>query len=126
MPEELAPIYAALPKAFDQLPAAFHEWKGTSGEPALMLGAEKVKWVDFFLADVEEWKLVKVDSSEEGLNLRFEGTAARPLRGLAVADIDGKHAYYDVNLPWLDPDTKPAARPTARPTASRRATRTKR
>jgi hypothetical protein len=119
LPEELRPIYAALPKSFEELPTAYHEWKGTPGEPALTLGAEKVKWVDFFLADVEAWKLVKVDSSEEGLNLRFEGSAARPLRGLAVADIDGKHAYYDVNLPWPDPD----ARPAGRATASRRATR---
>jgi cytochrome c biogenesis DsbD-like protein len=120
LPADLAAHYAEVPKAFDQLPTAQHEWNGSPGQPALRLSADRVKWIDFLLADVERWKLVRVDSSETGLNLRFQGTAEGPLRGLALAEVGGKQAYYDVTLPWPAPDAKPQARATRRATGNRR------
>lgn len=119
LPADLAAHYAEIPQAFDDLPAAAFEWKGTGASPALTLSADKVKWIDFMLSDVERWKLVRVDSSDKGLNLRFEGSGDAPMRGIAVAEVAGKHAYYDVNLPWPPVETKPQARPTKRASNSR-------
>jgi hypothetical protein len=35
------------------------------------------------------------------LRLKFaSASSAGPLRGLAVAEVEGKTAFYDVNLPW--------------------------
>jgi thiol:disulfide interchange protein DsbD len=111
---DLAAHYAELPTAFEELPTAQHEWKGTATQPALNLSADRVKWIDFLPSDVERWKLVRVDSSENGLSLRFEGNNEGPMRGLALAEIGGKQAYYEVNLPWPEPDAKPQARATRR------------
>jgi DsbC/DsbD-like thiol-disulfide interchange protein len=119
LPADLAAHYAEIPQAFAELPTAAFEWKGTGSNPALTLSADKVKWIDFMLSDVERWKLVRVDSSDTGLNLRFEGSADAPMRGLAVAEVGGKHAYYDVNLPWPPAETKPQSRPTKRASNSR-------
>jgi hypothetical protein len=120
LPADLAAHYADVPKDFTELPTAQHEWKGTPTQPALRLSADKVKWIDFMLADVERWKLVRVDSTETGLNLRFQGTTETPMRGLALAEIGGKQSYFDVTLPWPDPEAKPQARATRRPTGTRR------
>lgn len=116
LPADLAAHYGEIPQAFERLPAAQFEWKGTGANPALTLSADRVKWIDFVLSDVERWKLVRVDSTESGLNLRFEGSADAPLRGIAVAEIAGKHAYYDVNLPWPPAETKPQTKPLKRAT----------
>jgi len=42
-----------------------------------------------------------VKPSGHALQLKFQGKASdKPLRGLAVGEVDGRTAFYDVNLPW--------------------------
>ncbi len=101
LPEQLVAHYEALPKAFAALPRANHDWKRGAGTPALSLTAPPVKWVDFFPGDVDQPKLLGVKPSPSSLDLRFESAGAdKPLRGLAVGEVQGKTAFFDVNVPW--------------------------
>lgn len=113
--DDLAQHYAELPQAFEDLPTATHEWKGSVERPLLALSADKVRWIDFLLDDVARWKLVRVESTELGLNLRFAGAGGQRLRGLARVERDGKEGYYDVDLPGPEASA-PQARATRRPT----------
>jgi len=70
------------------------------GKPALTLSAADVKWIDFFPGDLEQPKLLGVDSKGAALRLQFAKSSSGPLHGLAVAEIEGKPAFFDVNLPW--------------------------
>ena len=101
LPEELAAPYSTIPKAFADLPEASHDWKVSRGKPALTLAAADVKWVDFFPSDPEQPKLLGVDHKGDALRLKFANSpAAGPLRGVAVGEVEGKQAFFDVNLPW--------------------------
>jgi hypothetical protein len=102
LPGALEHYFSALPKAFDDLPDAHGEWKkGNAKRPALTLEARDVQWHDFFPGDPEQPKLVGVKPSGHALQLKFQGKASdKPLRGLAVGEVDGRTAFYDVNLPW--------------------------
>jgi DsbC/DsbD-like thiol-disulfide interchange protein len=101
LPAELAPHYAAVPTAFVDLPESNVDWKGGPKHPALTLKAPEVKWVDFFPGSEEQPKLIAMKPAGDELRLKFAGaSSAGPLRGLAVAEVEGKTAFYDVNLPW--------------------------
>lgn len=102
LPPELAVHYAAVPKAFTDLPESKSDWKkGSRQRPALALSASDVKWLDFFPGDAEQPKLIQVKPAGDVLNLKFEGTSASmPLRGLAVGEVEGKPAHFDVSVPW--------------------------
>jgi DsbC/DsbD-like thiol-disulfide interchange protein len=101
LPAELAPYYASVPTAFVDLPDSNVDWKGGSKHPALTLKAAEVKWVDFFPGSEEQPKLIAIKPSGDELRLKFASASnAGPLRGLAVAEVEGKTAFYDVNLPW--------------------------
>lgn len=101
LPDELVAHHASIPKAFADVPTANHEWKGSLARPALTLTAPDVKWVDFFPSELEQPKLIGMKPSGDALSLKFEGTSpSRPLRGLAVGEVEGKVAFFDVNVPW--------------------------
>lgn len=101
LPRSLAAAYAALPRAFAELPESDLAWKGGTKQPALTLKAAEVKWLDFFPGDVEQPKLLAVKPAGDELKLRFASAASqKPMRGLAVAEVQGKTAFYDVNVPW--------------------------
>jgi len=101
LPAELAPYYSAVPTAFVDLPDSNVDWKEGGKHPALTLKAAEVKWVDFFPGDVEQPKLIAMKPVGDALRLEFaSASSSRPLRGLAVAEVEGKTAFYDVNLPW--------------------------
>jgi DsbC/DsbD-like thiol-disulfide interchange protein len=101
LPPELVAHYAAIPKAFLDLPTSNLDWKGSHARPALTLSAAEVKWVDFFPADLEQPKLIGIQPAGEALRLKFDGTSASTgLRGLAVGEWEGKVAFFDVNVPW--------------------------
>jgi DsbC/DsbD-like thiol-disulfide interchange protein len=100
LPAELSAYYAAIPKSFDELPESSHDWKVSHGKPALTLSAADVKWIDFFPGDMEQPKLLGVDSKGQALRIKFAKSSSGPLHGLAVAEIEGKQAFFDVNLPW--------------------------
>jgi DsbC/DsbD-like thiol-disulfide interchange protein len=98
---ELAAHHAAIPRAFSDLPKSKSDWKGSPRRPALALSASDVKWLDFFPGDTEQPKLIQVKPAGDVLNLKFEGTSAStPLRGLAVGEVEGKLAHFDVSVPW--------------------------
>ena len=100
LPPELAPHYAAVPKAFGDLPDSNVDWKGGPKQPALTLKAPEVKWVDFFPGDLEP-KLIAMKPAGDELRLKFASASSTgPLRGLAVAEVEGKTAFYAVNVPW--------------------------
>jgi DsbC/DsbD-like thiol-disulfide interchange protein len=104
LPEDLDAYYSALPKAFDALPEASHDWKVTRGKPALTLSAPDVKWLDFFPSDPEQPKLLGVDRKGEALYVKFaQAAASGQLRGLAVGEVEGKLASFDVEVPWPSP-----------------------
>lgn len=101
LPPELAAHHAAIPTAFTDLPESKSDWKGSSHRPALALSASDVKWLDFFPGDTEQPKLIQVKPAGAVLNLSFAGTSAsKPLRGLAVGEVEGKRAHFDVSVPW--------------------------
>jgi thiol:disulfide interchange protein DsbD len=101
LPEGLAAAYSAIPRSFSELPESDLDWKGGSKQPALTLKAAEVKWIDFFPGDGEQPKLLAVKPAGDELKLRFASVASeKPLRGLAVAMVAGKTAFYDVNVPW--------------------------
>jgi DsbC/DsbD-like thiol-disulfide interchange protein len=101
LPSSLTAAYAAIPRAFSELPESDVDWKGGTKHPALTLKAPEVKWVDFFPGDGEQPKLLAVKPAGDVLKLRFASAAAqRPMRGVAVAEVQGKTAFYDVNVPW--------------------------
>ena len=101
LPDELMAHHASIPKAFAEVPTANHEWKGSPNRPALTLTASDVKWVDFFPSDLEQPKLIGIKPKGDALSLKFEGSSpSKPLRGLAVGEVEGKVAFFDVNVPW--------------------------
>ena len=101
LPPQLAAHHAAIPTAFTDLPESKSDWKGSPHRPALALSASDVKWLDFFPGDTEQPKLIQVKPAGDVLNLKFEGTSAsKPLRGLAVGEVEGKLAHFDVSVPW--------------------------
>jgi DsbC/DsbD-like thiol-disulfide interchange protein len=105
LPAELAAIHAQLPRAFSELPDSSSEWKGSPDRPALQLSAQDVKWLDFFPGDGEQPKLLLIKPAGAVLNLKFEGGGAdKPLRGLAVGELNGEAACFDVDLPWPSKD----------------------
>ncbi|HWO11899.1 MAG TPA: protein-disulfide reductase DsbD domain-containing protein [Polyangiaceae bacterium] len=97
LPVELSTFYAEVPPAFGNLPKSNVDWRG---DAALTLKAAKVKWVDFIPADEQQPKLIRMKPAGEQLELTFAGADSRPLRGLAVAEVEGKRSFYDVNVPW--------------------------
>jgi thiol:disulfide interchange protein DsbD len=101
LPAELAPYHAAVPTAFADVPDSKLDWKAGQKQPALTLKAPEVKWVDFFPGSEEQPKLIAMKPAGDELRLKFaSASSAGPLRGLAVAEVEGKMAFYDVNLPW--------------------------
>jgi len=101
LPADLAQAYASIPHAFSELPDSGVDWKGGMAHPALTLKAPEVKWVDFFPGDGEQPKLLRVKPAGEALELKFaRATTEKPLRGLAIGEVEGKTAFYDVNVPW--------------------------
>jgi DsbC/DsbD-like thiol-disulfide interchange protein len=101
LPAELAPYQAAVPAAFADLPDSNLDWKGGPAHPALTLKAADVKWVDFFPGDGEQPKLLAMKIAGDELRLKFaRASTSKPMRGLAVAEVDGKTSFYDVNVPW--------------------------
>jgi len=124
LPEELAAHHAALPKAFAELESAECDWTGSPERPSLTLTASEVKWKDFLPADAEQPKLLGVKPKGDELNLRFAGRSEdKPLRGLAVAEVEGKVTFFDINMPWPSLEEEPPARAElARPKPARRAT----
>jgi DsbC/DsbD-like thiol-disulfide interchange protein len=101
LPEDLDSYYSALPKAFADLPEASHDWKVTRGKPALTLSAADVNWLDFFPSDPEQPKLLGVEHKGEALHVKFAKAAlSGQVRGLAVGEIEGKLASFDVDVPW--------------------------
>ena len=101
LPRELEPYYAAVPTSFVDLPDSNIDWKGGTKHPALTLEAPEVKWVDFFPGTEGQPKLVAIKRTGDKLRLEFaSASSAGPLLGLAVAEVEGKTAFYDVNLPW--------------------------
>jgi hypothetical protein len=103
LPEELAKYYSAIPRAFSALPEATEEWQGSPERPALNLTAQNVQWLDFIPGEVEQPKLLMVQPTGERLSLKFDASQqqpSKPLRGLAVGQLDGKTAFFDVNLAW--------------------------
>jgi DsbC/DsbD-like thiol-disulfide interchange protein len=101
LPEDLDSYYSALPKAFADLPEASHDWKITRGKPALTLSAADVKWLDFFPSDPEQPKLLGVERSGDALHVKFAKAASSgQLRGLALGEVEGKLASFDVDVPW--------------------------
>jgi DsbC/DsbD-like thiol-disulfide interchange protein len=98
---ELAVYHEAVPTAFVDLPESALDWNGSTKHPALTLEAAQVKWVDFFPGDGEQPKLLAIKPKGEQLRLEFaSASATHPMRGVAVAEIEGKTASYDVNVPW--------------------------
>jgi len=97
LPAELSAFYAAVPPAFGNLPKSDVDWRG---DAALTLKAAKIKWVDFIPGDEQQPKLIRMKPAGERLELTFAGTDSRPLRGLAVAEVEGKRSFFDVNVPW--------------------------
>jgi hypothetical protein len=99
LPPELAPHLSALPLAFAALPDSNLDWEG-GARPALTLKASEVKWLDFFPADAEQPKLLSITPGDE-LCLKFaSASTSQPVRGLAVAEVNGKTAFYDVDVPF--------------------------
>ena len=104
LPAELEPHYAAIPRAFAELPKSALSWKDGVAQPALTLKAAKVKWVDFFPGDEQQPKLLSMSPAGDELELRFASpSASSPLRGVAVAEVEGKPAFFDVSAPWPAP-----------------------
>jgi DsbC/DsbD-like thiol-disulfide interchange protein len=103
LPEDLDPYYSTIPRAFTDLPQASHDWKVTRGKPALTLSAPDVKWLDFFPGDPELPRLLGVDHKGEALQVKFAKPATGQLRGLALGEVDGKLASFDVDVPWPNP-----------------------
>jgi DsbC/DsbD-like thiol-disulfide interchange protein len=101
LPAELAAYYETIPRAFAELPEAKHDWKVTRGKPKLTLSAADVTWVDFFPGDPELPRLLGVDHDGQGLHVKFAKAAASgQLRGLALGEVEGKLASFDVDVPW--------------------------
>lgn len=100
LPVELSSFYAAVPPAFGDLPKSNLDWRGSSTHPELTLKAAKVKWVDFIPGDEQQPKLLRMKPAGEQLELTFASATSRPLRGLAVAEVEGKRSFFDVNVPW--------------------------
>jgi thiol:disulfide interchange protein DsbD len=101
LPDDLAVYYSAIPTAFSDLPESKQEWKGSPERPALNLTAQDIKWLDFFPSDAEHPKLLQMKPAGDVLSLKFDGSqASKPLRGLAVGELNGKTSFFDVNLPW--------------------------
>jgi DsbC/DsbD-like thiol-disulfide interchange protein len=101
LPAELIAYHAAVPAPFADLQDGSLDWKGGRAHPLLTLKAAEVKWVDFFPGDGDQPKLVAVKPAGEELRLKFaSGVSSTPMRGLAVAEVDGKAAFYDVSAPW--------------------------
>jgi len=100
LPADLAPYLSAVPTAFVDLPDSNLDWK-TGAHPSLTLKAATVKWIDFFPGDGEQPKLIAMRPAGDELRLKFaSASASRPLRGLAVAEVEGKTAFFDVNVPF--------------------------
>lgn len=100
LPAELVAHHAALPRPLSELPGSELGWTEGAAEPALTLRASNVKWIGFVPADDAQPKLLSVKPAGESLVLRFAGGAPHPLRGLAIAEVDGRTAFYDVDAPW--------------------------
>lgn len=101
---ELAAYYASVPRAFAELPEAKHDWKVTRGKPKLTLSAADVKWLDFFPGDLELPRLLGVDHEGQSLHVKFAKAASSgQLRGLALGELEGKVASFDVDVPWPAP-----------------------
>ncbi len=101
LPEELLAHHAALPKDFTQLEAAEHAWTGSPEQPSLALTASEVKWKDFLPADAEQPKLLRMKPKDGELELKFAGRSEdKPLRGLAIGEVEGELAFFDINMPW--------------------------
>jgi DsbC/DsbD-like thiol-disulfide interchange protein len=104
LPVELSTFYDAVPPAFGELPKSNLDWRADSSHPALTLKAAKVKWLDFIPGDEAQPKLIRMKPAGEQLELTFaNGGSSRPLRGLAVAEVEGKRSFFDVNVPWPAP-----------------------
>lgn len=100
LPLELSSYYDAVPSAFGELPKSNLDWRAGSSHPALTLKAAKVKWLDFIPGDEAQPKLIHMKPAGEQLELTFANGSSRPLRGLAVAEVEGKRSFFDVNVPW--------------------------
>jgi thiol:disulfide interchange protein DsbD len=101
LPAELAAYHAAVPTAFADLPDSSLDWKGGLTRPTLTLKAAEVKWVDFFPGDDEQPKLLGMKPAGDELHLKFaRASTSKPLRGLAVAEVEGKATFYDINVPF--------------------------
>jgi DsbC/DsbD-like thiol-disulfide interchange protein len=101
LPQDLDPYYSALPKAFAELPDSSHDWNVSHGKPALTLTAKDVKWLDFFPGDPELPKLLGVDPKGDALRVKFaKQPSSGQLRGLALGEVEGKLACFDVDVPW--------------------------
>jgi len=104
LPRDLDAYYSALPTAFAALPEASHDWQVTRGKPALTLSAPDVKLLDFFPSDPEQPKLLGVDRKGEALHVKFaRAPASGQLRGLALGEVEGKLASFDIDVPWPNP-----------------------
>lgn len=117
LPPELVAHHAALPKDLSELEAAEHEWTGSLEQPSLTITASEIKWKDFLPADAEQPKLLRVKPKGGELQLKFAGRSEdKPLRGLAIGEVDGELAFYDINMPWPSPEAT-EARAEERPRA---------
>jgi DsbC/DsbD-like thiol-disulfide interchange protein len=100
LPAELSQFLDAVPPAFGDLPKSNLDWRADSAHPALTLKAAKVKWLDFIPGNEEQPKLIRMKPTGEQLELTFASDGSSPLRGLAVAEVEGKRSFFDLNVPW--------------------------
>lgn len=93
--QELKAHYAAVPRAFHEHPTSTHDWKS---KRSLVLHASDTKWLDFFPGSLDQPKVLKLRKSSQGLELRFEKGPREPIVGLAIAEVEGQTAFFDVRV----------------------------
>jgi DsbC/DsbD-like thiol-disulfide interchange protein len=105
--EELESMLATVPRPFDVLEKAHHEWLKRSHEPTVVLTAKKASFIEFIPANEGLRKVVKakIPANKAMLELAFESPPGEPpyrIEGLVGVEVAGKAAYFDVEIPWAN------------------------
>ena len=95
-------LLASVPVPISDLANAKHRWTLGGTEATLSLSAPRVEWLDFYPETRENPRLLGVSSSAEQLTLSYEAPDTPPetVKGMAIAKVNGREAYFDVAVPW--------------------------
>jgi DsbC/DsbD-like thiol-disulfide interchange protein len=108
----LAPFRARVPLPLHDLPSAEASWEKGPRNAFLVVKMPGAVPRDFFSDGSADPKPEKTAITDGELRFAFDeaaGAGSRPLRGIIVASVEGKEAFYDLEAPLADDDASKAA-----------------